>query len=201
MALNVSLNVTGKKVLIVGGGCVAFRKAQTIYEEGACITVISPQVIRPFFELPCSIIKRNYQNGDEQNYFLVICATNDKSVNQRIFDKCNEQNRLCLSVSNESHMSINTTRKVESLTVSVSTSGENPTFGRWLCERLIRLMDERRLSHYQAHTRLRKKLIQTEKTHKEKKALLEQALELDVRTIEHLIEGVTDEIDGRDSGE
>jgi precorrin-2 dehydrogenase/sirohydrochlorin ferrochelatase len=43
--LPIILDLTGRKVLVVGGGRIAFRKAKAIADEGADVTIISPDFV------------------------------------------------------------------------------------------------------------------------------------------------------------
>lgn len=93
--LPVSLSLNNKNVLIIGGGKVALRKAKLFLDQKANITIMSSHVIEQFYSLGVKVILKNYCDDDLSSYFLVYAATDDKSVNESIVDKCNQLSILC----------------------------------------------------------------------------------------------------------
>ncbi len=67
----ISLDITDKRCLVVGGGSVGARKAVTLARCGAVVTVISPIFVDQFIEIekysfarPVSCIKKKYDSTD-----------------------------------------------------------------------------------------------------------------------------------------
>lgn len=86
--LPVGLNFKGKKVLVVGGGEVAFRKVEKLLSAGAQILVLSPELCSGLKELACSR-KIEYQNlrfSPEvvEHPDFIVAATSSRMVNQEI---------------------------------------------------------------------------------------------------------------------
>lgn len=80
-----TLNLTNKKVLVVGAGRVALRKLQGLVDTGAQITVVSPEVLPEILALPnLEIIKRPFQASDTQHAHIIYAATNDQQVNNAV---------------------------------------------------------------------------------------------------------------------
>jgi precorrin-2 dehydrogenase/sirohydrochlorin ferrochelatase len=74
--LPIILDLTGRKALVVGGGRIAFRKAKALADEGAHVTVISPDFVTDFSAMPnTTFIQRLFQPGDTSGFQLVITAT------------------------------------------------------------------------------------------------------------------------------
>ena len=76
------VDLTGKKVVLVGGGTIAARRIATLRLFGCEIEVVAP-------ELKCSADgliwrRREYQNGDLEGAYLVIAATDSRSVNHQV---------------------------------------------------------------------------------------------------------------------
>lgn len=76
------LDLSGKRVVLIGGGTIAARRIGTLRMFGCQIVVVSP-------ELKCSTegltwLQRPYQNGDLEGACLAIAATNDRQVNHRV---------------------------------------------------------------------------------------------------------------------
>jgi len=86
----VMLNVRDRACLVVGGGGVALRKARGLFDEGARVTVVAPEVVEPLVEMAeagcIHLERRTYLAGEAASYRLVFAATNDRATNQRIFD-------------------------------------------------------------------------------------------------------------------
>jgi precorrin-2 dehydrogenase / sirohydrochlorin ferrochelatase len=79
----VALNLTGKRCVVVGAGSVGTRKAEALRVAGADVVVLSLETTGAF--APAQL------NGA----FLVIAATDDKSVNSAIMAAAQERGVLC----------------------------------------------------------------------------------------------------------
>lgn len=82
------MDLTGQKCLVVGGGEVALRKARSLVESGAEVTVIAPEVHPGIRELDNThILEQSWREGDTLGYSLVFAATDDRVLNQAISDE------------------------------------------------------------------------------------------------------------------
>ena len=84
----VSLNVDGEPCLVVGGGAVAVRKAKTLYQAGARVTVVSPSFSAGFKRLKVRRIRRRFRAADADGKALAISATDDPAVNRAVSRAC-----------------------------------------------------------------------------------------------------------------
>lgn len=82
--LPVMLRVHGRRCVVVGGGAVALRRASALLAAGGDVTVIAPEVDPRIVQLPVRVERRAYAAGDLVNCLLVVAATDDPSVNERI---------------------------------------------------------------------------------------------------------------------
>jgi uroporphyrin-III C-methyltransferase/precorrin-2 dehydrogenase/sirohydrochlorin ferrochelatase len=77
-----------RRVLVVGGGEVALRKARLLADAGAALRVVAPQVLDELLELAGrgvgQVMLRGYQPGDLDEAVLVIAATDDEPLNAQI---------------------------------------------------------------------------------------------------------------------
>ncbi len=77
------------RCLIVGGGTVAQRKAEDLLDAGAEVTVVSPELTPRLSALAkrCAIgwISDRYRTSHMKRANLVVGATNDTAVNERVF--------------------------------------------------------------------------------------------------------------------
>jgi siroheme synthase-like protein len=82
--LPVSINIAGKRIVIVGGGKVAFHKATALSRFTNCATVISPAFCGGFDSLPFERIEKEYEPDDLRGAFLVYVCTGDETLNSRV---------------------------------------------------------------------------------------------------------------------
>ena len=76
------LDLTGKTVVIVGGGTIAARRIGTLRRFGARIVVIAPTLkARPD---GLTWLQRTYAPGDLEGALLAIAATDDRAVNRQV---------------------------------------------------------------------------------------------------------------------
>ncbi len=80
----VFLDLAGVDVLVVGAGPVGLRKATGLFEAGARVTVVSPEIVDGFEQISHRIERRPYRNGEAAEFQLVITATNDPAVNAQV---------------------------------------------------------------------------------------------------------------------
>ncbi|MBH3440463.1 siroheme synthase CysG [Pseudomonas luteola] len=81
-------NLSGRPVLIVGGGEVALRKARLLKDAGAMLKVVAPRIHPAMRELiengGDSLIERPYQVDDMGGAVLVIAATDNEDLNVQV---------------------------------------------------------------------------------------------------------------------
>ena len=106
------VNVENKEVLIVGGGKIGGRKAQTLREYGANVTVYSEKVTEEAIlaDENIKVVNKNVSNDEAEirelvkKYFLVVAATDDMELNDRISHVCMNENILVNNVSSKTEM-------------------------------------------------------------------------------------------------
>ena len=145
----VSLDLRDKPVLLVGGGEVAFRKARGLPRAGCRLTVVSREFSPTFQawleEQHVHVEQRAYRNGEAAAYFLVISATDDSGVNQRVFEDADQAGRLINVVDQPERCNVYIPSRIEhgNLQVAISTAGTCPAFARWLRQELEAAIPER----------------------------------------------------------
>jgi siroheme synthase-like protein len=82
--LPVALNITGKRIVIIGGGRVGLHKATILSRYTRQATVISPTFRAEFDSLPFTRVQKTYAPEDLQGAFLVYVCTEDEILNRRI---------------------------------------------------------------------------------------------------------------------
>ena len=77
-----------RRVLLVGGGEVALRKARLLADAGALLRVVAPEVRDELRVLAGQgtnqLLLRGYQSTDLDGVVLIIAATDDEPLNARI---------------------------------------------------------------------------------------------------------------------
>lgn len=88
MQFPVNLVLTGRPVLLVGAGRIAFRKAEQLLACGADLTVVAPEIRAEFADTGARLVRRRVEPGDLDGARLVVTATGDREVDQWLFDEC-----------------------------------------------------------------------------------------------------------------
>jgi len=128
----VSITLTDRPVLVVGGGAVALRKIEAILEYGARVTVVAPEVedkIKYFAESgKVTLNPRNYQSPEAGEYHMVISASDDMEVNRQASDDARAAGRLINAVDAPALCNVIFPAVVrrDSLTAAISTEGKAP---------------------------------------------------------------------------
>ncbi|PHV71847.1 siroheme synthase [Sporanaerobium hydrogeniformans] len=140
------LKLQGKKVIVFGGGKVAYGKAKGLLEAGACVQVISPQFDKVFEGLhkQMTLIEGYYEEVLLQGCFLVVAATNHPNINEQIGKACEEKGILCNVVSSPSLSSFivpSVVRRGE-FVLSISTGGNSPALAKHIKKELAKRYDE-----------------------------------------------------------
>ena len=143
--LPISINVTNKKILLIGGGKVATHKASIIARFITDnVTVISPDFTSEIRQLPFTFIQKNYDKNDLKDFFLVYVCTGDHELNRQIKADAEEQGiltsvcdapLLCDFVSPAIF-------KQEHLTIAVSSNAQNVYQSIAVRDRIAKLSDD-----------------------------------------------------------
>ncbi|PFG06274.1 NAD(P)-dependent oxidoreductase [Bacillus sp. es.034] len=177
--LPVMIDVCGKQVTIVGGGKVAFRKLSVFLEQRARITVISPEVVDEIKVLheenKISWFKREVASEDVRNAFIVIAATNKRSVNEQV-KKYSEENQLLCVVDNGDcgNMQMVSFKQKGNLTIAVSTGGASPFLAKKLTNQLSQPFDDLFIEKLAIISSERKEIKASDLPEREKRNLLKE---------------------------
>ncbi len=134
------IDISGKEILVVGGGEVATRKVEKLLPFGGRITVVAPKITKRIKELwrdgKINLRRRKFLVGDLRNKKMVIVAVNDLRLQERIFRLCERRGILCNSVDSPEFCSFIFPALVVKgdLVIGISTSGKAPALSRRLRE-------------------------------------------------------------------
>ena len=133
------LDLAGRRVLIFGGGDVGARKA-AYFEHEAEVTVISRSFSPALDDLAIRRQKVDLSTlADEelrtllQDAFLVVAATSDPGLNDRIGRMCAERGILFNNAAGEpGDVTIPSVVRGRNYLVAISTRGKSPAVSRYL---------------------------------------------------------------------
>jgi len=137
------LELTGQPAIVVGGGPVATRKTRTLLAAGACVTVITP-VATPALRRLKKIrwLRRRYQAGDLRGARLVVAATDDLTVNQRVCAEAHRRRQLvnCAAPPTAGNFIVPALVRHDGFTIAISTGGASPAMAKALRVKLERIL-------------------------------------------------------------
>ena len=132
------LKLDNKKILIVGGGHIAYEKLEHLLDFTADISVISMELsenmAKTIKEKNLCFEKRAYKIGDIKDFAVVIVAVDDIPLQAEIFAESKLYNCLCNSVDSVDYCDFifPSYIKKDDLTIAVSTSGASPAMAKQL---------------------------------------------------------------------
>jgi len=132
----VLLNIQNKKCLVVGGGEVALRKTQTILEHRASVLCVSPAFCDELNSLSeqgkIQALHKEYETTDLDDVYLVIAATDDPEINEKVATEA-KQRKVLINVVDRPDLSdfiVPSYFTRGDIIVAVSTSGRSPALAR-----------------------------------------------------------------------
>lgn len=139
------INLINKKVLIVGGGKIASRRAFTLLKCGADVTCVSPDFCDDFPENTTKIF-RAFKPDDLNEIFLVTAATDNRNVNHFVAIEAKKRNILvniadCKSECDFYFPSLITSKIKPYVAVSVCSAGISSVITKKLSDKLRNIWD------------------------------------------------------------
>jgi siroheme synthase-like protein len=130
----VCLDLEGRGCLVVGGGKVALEKVRGLLDCGARVTVVAPAFDAELWVLPVEHVERDYDDSDLDERTLVIAATNDETVNRRVYADAERRSLLCnvADVPQLCTFILPAVHRQDPIAVAVSTGGASPALAQRL---------------------------------------------------------------------
>ena len=182
MRYPIFLNLEKKRVVLIGGGCVALRKAEALLETGAVLVVVSPEIHQTLESL-CNdrhieMIRDRYHSQYIERARLVIAATNDMDLNQRIYNDCRQLEILCNVVDKPDLCDFFVPAVIRRgrLQIAISTEGNCPAYAGHLRRTLERIITEQHGRFLDALEILRQDILRQCDDPDQRKALLVRAV-------------------------
>jgi len=140
------IDIENRGVVIIGGGNVCARKAETMMKYGARVTVVSPAFTEEIEQWASdgklTTRQKAYDESDLEGANIVIASTDDQSVNEQIAADCRRR-RIPVNVVDVTPLCefiVPAIVESGSIQIAVSTGGKSPAIARTLKEDLQRLI-------------------------------------------------------------
>jgi precorrin-2 dehydrogenase / sirohydrochlorin ferrochelatase len=126
------LDLRGRNCLVVGGGRVATEKVHGLLDCAADVTVVAPRCDDELRGLPVDLLERPFRRSDVVGRFLVVAATDDRSVNADVSSVARERETLC-NVADDPELCsfiLPAIVRRDPIVVGVSTGGASPALAQ-----------------------------------------------------------------------
>ena len=182
----INLDIKNRKCLVVGGGAVGTRKVITLLKCGARVTVVSPELTDKLHKLATTgTIKwtsRPYTTSDLTDAFIVIGATDDNTLNQRIHLDAEKHHKLCNIADQPESCNFILPSIVSrgDLVITVSTNGKSPAYAKKLRQSLENRFGEENAVFLQLMGAIRERILSQNSLCKDHKPIFEKLVNSDI---------------------
>ena len=129
----VSIDLNNKNILVIGAGKIALRKVKTLLDYNCNITVITKEISEEEFlelekENKIKILKnQEFEEKFLEDTFLVVSATDNKELNDKISKLCMSKNILVNNISSKDDMNVRfaSIYEKDDIQIAISANG-NP---------------------------------------------------------------------------
>jgi siroheme synthase-like protein len=128
----ISVSLKDRRCLVVGGGPVALRKVESLLDYDTSITVVALEASEKLEYHArrgrIALERREYRSPEAAGYGLVISATNDSSLNERVHDDARGAGALVNVVDDPGHSDFIFPAVIrrDCLSAAISTDGKAP---------------------------------------------------------------------------
>ena len=142
------LELIGRRVVIVGGGAVAARKAETLLKAGARLVIVAEHIDETLRGLckgtNAEFIESKYSKDYLAAATLVIAATDNEQLNSQIYKDCQQLEILCNVVDSPALCDFYVPAVVKrgDLQIAVGTEGKSPAFAGHIRKKLEKIFRE-----------------------------------------------------------
>lgn len=133
MTTMIGISLTGRQVVMIGGGDVAARRIRRFVLDGAVVRVVAPELgaatARLVDDNELEWRERGFVTADLDGAWLVHTATGDPRVDDDVAALCEQRRVLCINAGDGSHGSARLaaeTRSGDSIVGVVSDAGVDP---------------------------------------------------------------------------
>jgi len=186
------LELSGRRVVLIGGGAVAARKAQVLLAAGARLVVVAERIDEMLTVLcrdkTAELIRSKYARSYLAEAVLVVAATNNNQLNKKIYKDCQELEILCnvVDVPELCDFFVPAVVKRGSLQIAVSTDGYCPAYAGHLRKKLEAVFTEKHGEFLAELECMRQKIIAEIADPADRKTLLGRLV--DEKSFEYFVE-------------
>ncbi len=170
------LELGERRVVLVGGGAVATRKAETLLKAGARLVVVAERVDETLRGLclahKAELIEGKYSKAHLTGATLAIAATDNEKLNSQIYKDCQELEILCNVVDSPGLCDFYVPAVVQrgDLQIAIGTDGKSPAFAGHIRKKLEQIFTEKHGEFLAELEAVRSRLIEKVKDPVERKA-------------------------------
>ncbi len=172
------LELSGRRVVLIGGGAVAVRKAGVLLEAGARLVVVAEQATGVLTTMctqqGATLIRSRYAKEYISEAALVVAATDDAKVNRQVYADCQAQGILCNVVDDPEFCDFFVPAVVKrgDLQIAISTEGNCPAYAGHLRKKLEAIFTQEHGEFLTELEQMRKRIIERIPDQADRKALL-----------------------------
>ena len=174
------LDIKDKPCVVIGGGNVAERKVISLLDAGARVVVISP-VLTPALkklarEKTINYCPKSYEEGDLKGFFLAYSATDNSSVNRKVFNEAKREGILLnvVDVPKLCNFIVPSVVDRGDLLIAISTSGKSPALAKKMRKHLEREFGEEYAVFLDIMGKVREKVLTRSKESDTSKRIFEK---------------------------
>jgi precorrin-2 dehydrogenase/sirohydrochlorin ferrochelatase len=189
------LEVGGRRVVVVGAGAVAVRKAQMLLAADARVVIVAEHIENKLTTLWKGInpelIKSRYSKDYLAGAVLAIAATNKPELNRQIYKDCQQLQILCNVVDAPElcDFLVPAVVKRGDLQIAIGTEGHCPAYAGHLRKKLEQTFTDKHGEFLAELQSLRKRIIKDVPDSADRKALLGQLV--DDKSFEYFVQNGT----------
>lgn len=143
-AFPLMIDLSGRTVLVAGGGAVAARKINTLLSFGARVRVVSPVLSPRVSRNRVEYLPREWREEDCGGVFLAVAATDRREVNAAVARCCRSRGILCNVADSPSECGFffPAITRAEPVTVGITSGGADPSLTRRVRQELEAVLPE-----------------------------------------------------------
>lgn len=186
----INLKIDDMKIVIIGGGKVAYRKCMNFLAFNKKVSVISKDFVAEFEDIKdyVHIINDTYDEKYIKDAFVVVAATNNKDINRQIGIYCREYGKLVNIVDDAglSNFTVPSFVKRGDLLLSISTGGKSPSLSSKIRKELEVVYDESYEEYVKLLGEVRDIIIKNTIDIKERRTKLKEILDLSIEELKKI---------------
>ena len=151
------LKLTGRRVVVVGGGPVATSKLRGLLDVGAAVTVVAPEVTGDIIASRVPIRRRRFEPADLDDAWLVVAAA-PPAVNREVAEAAEHRQVFVNAVDDPTNASLylGGVFRRGGVTVAISTDGHAPALAGLIRQALEALLPEPEVERWMATARVQR---------------------------------------------